>query len=300
MIREVIENQRRDPQVLIENKISFAAADSELSIYDTFEKASRVALASDQLMFCGMVSGKKVMHANTDEFECDFLPHESFVMAPNSPVEIDFPTASLTKPTTCLAIEIGSERVKNIISGLNSSASLSLYQREWQYETQLVHTHHNTQTQALLNRIVQIYTENHQDRSFMIDLAVSELIVRLLRHQTREFIISHCEAQPDHNGINAVVSYIQQNLENNLDFEHLSKLACMSRTKFFNEFKQNLGCTPKDFLFQTRLKRAAQMLEQRKNITDVCFATGFKNSSHFSRSFKAFYGMSPSQYKNKQ
>jgi AraC-like DNA-binding protein len=300
MIREVIENQRRDPQVLIENKISFAAADSELSIYDTFEKASRVALASDQLMFCGMVSGKKVMHANTDEFECEFLPHESFVMAPNSPVEIDFPTASLTKPTTCLAIEIGSERVKNIISGLNSNASLSLYQREWQYETQLVHTHHNTQTQALLNRIVQIYTENHQDRSFMIDLAVSELIVRLLRHQTREFIISHCEAQPDHNGINAVVSYIQKNLENNLDFEHLSKLACMSRTKFFNEFKQNLGCTPKDFLFQTRLKRAAKMLEQGKNITAVCFATGFKNSSHFSRSFKAFYGMSPSQYKNKQ
>jgi len=251
-------------------------------------------------MFCGMVSGKKVMHANTDEFECDFLPHESFVMAPNSPVEIDFPTASLIEPTTCLAIEIGSKRVKNIINGLNSSASLSLYQREWQYDSKLVHTHHNTQTQALLNRIVQIYTENHQDRSFMIDLAVSELIVRLLRHQTREFIISHCEAQPDHNGINAVVSHIQKNLENNLDFEYLSKLACMSRTKFFNEFKQNIGCTPQDFLFQTRLKRAAHMLEQGKNITAVCFAIGFKNSSHFSRSFKAFYGMSPSQYKNKQ
>jgi len=299
MIKEVIENQRRDPQVLIENKISFAAANSELSIYDTFEKASRVELASDQLMFCGMVSGKKVMHANTDNFECTFLPHESFVMAPNSPVEIDFPTASLNQPTTCLAIEIGSERVKNIISDLNSTAPLLRYQREWHYETQLVHTHHNTQTQALLNRIVQIYTENHQDRSFMIDLAVSELIVRLLRHQTREFIISHCDTQPDHNGINAVIAHIRQNLESNLDFEQLSKIACMSRTKFFNEFKQNLGCTPKDFLFQTRLKRAAQMLEQNENITAVCFATGFKNSSHFSRSFKAFYGMSPSQYKNK-
>ena len=297
MIREIIEKHRRDPRVLVENKISFAAANSELSIYDTFEKASRVELASDQLMFCGMVSGKKVMHANSDDYECEFLPHESFVMAPNSPVQIDFPTASLTQPTTCLAIEIDSQRVQQIISGLNSSASLARYQKEWQYQTEVVHTHHNSETQALLNRIVHIFTENHQDRSFMIDLAVTELIVRLLRHQPREFIISHSNTQPDHNGINAVISYIQENIESNLDFAKLCKLACMSRTKFFNEFKQILGCTPKEFLFQQRLKRAAQMLQQGSSITAVCFETGYSNSSHFSRSFKAFYGMSPRQYK---
>ncbi|NRA20397.1 MAG: AraC family transcriptional regulator [Oceanospirillaceae bacterium] len=300
MISEIIEKQRRDPQVLIENKISFAAANSELSIYDTFEPASRVELASDQLMFCGMVSGKKVMHANDNNFECEFLPHESFVMAPNHPVEIDFPIASIEHPTTCLAIEIGSQRVQQIISGLNSTASLAMYEKEWQYDNELIHTHHNSQTQALLHRIVQIYTENHQDRSFLIDLAVTELIVRLLRHQTREFIISHCNAQPDHNGLNAVVFYIQENLADNLDFEQLCKLACMSRTKFFNVFKQAFGCTPTDFLFQVRLKRAAQLLLSGETITTVCFATGYKNSSHFSRSFKAFYGMSPRQYQHQQ
>jgi AraC-like DNA-binding protein len=299
MITEILKNHRLSPQVLVESKISFADAESELSIYDTFEQANRIELASDQLMFCGMVTGKKIMHACQEDFECDFLPHESFVMAPNAPVEIDFPIASMNQPTTCLAIEICSERVQKIANGLNAHASLEQYERQWQYDAEMVHTHHNTQTQELLNRMVHIYSENHQDRSFMIDLAVTELIVRLLRHQTREFIISHSQTQPDHNGLNAVVSFLKDNLEKNLDIDSLCKLACMSRSKFFTEFKIHLGCTPKDFLYQIRLKQAAKMLRAGSSITHTCFTTGFTSNSHFSRSFKACFGMSPSQFKER-
>jgi transcriptional regulator GlxA family with amidase domain len=205
----------------------------------------------------------------------------------------------MNQPTTCLAIEISSERVKKIIDSLNDSAPLDLYNKEWRYETELVHTHHNSQTQALLNRMVQIYTENHQDRSFMIDLAVSELIVRLLRHNTRAFIMSHSCLLPDHNGLNAAIAYIQKNLNEPLCIDRLCKLACMSRTKFFAEFKQKLACTPKDFLYQLRLKQAAKMLKHGSTITRACFASGFSNNSHFSRCFKAFYGMTPSQYKHR-
>ncbi len=300
MISERLQKTRLAPQVLVENKISFADTQSELSIYDTFESASRVNLASDQLLFCGMVSGKKVMHADKDNFECEFYPHESFVMAPDNPVEIDFPEASINKPTTCLAIEITHDRVNSVVRGLNSQFSLTEYQREWHYDKELVHVHHNAQTQELLNRMVHIYTENHQDRSYMIDLAVTELIVRLLRHQTREFIISHSHQQPDFSGLNAVIAHVKDNLEHDINIEDLCKLACMSRTKFFNEFKHKLGCTPKDFLYQLRLKHAADLLSTGRSITDICFATGYANVSHFSRRFKAFYGVSPSQYKAQQ
>ena len=300
MIREILKKHRASPKVLVENKVSFAAANSELSIYDTFQNAVDIELASDQMMFCGMVTGKKVMHANQGNFESEFLPHESFVMAPNSPVTIDFPTATPSKPTTCLAIEISQQRVHSVTDNLNREASLKHYQKEWRYQEDIVHTHHNSQTQALLNRIVQIYTENHQDRTFMIDLAVTELIVRLLRHQTREFIISHSTEQPDHNGLNAVVFHLKQNLTTSLDIDALCKLACMSRTKFFGQFKKTLGCTPKDFLYQLRLKQAAKMLTQGSKITEACFAAGYSNTSHFSRSFKTFYGMSPSQYKSRK
>lgn len=300
MISQIIDKSRQSPQVLVENKISFAGPESELSIYDTYQQADRVRLKSDQLLFCAMVSGKKVMHSSVDNFDSDFLPHESFIMTPDSQVEIDFPIAKLTKPTTCLAIEISKDRISQVAESLNEKQTLHKDFGYWQYDNNLVHTHHNSQTQALLNRIVTMYGENHPDRSAMISLAVSELTIRLLHHQTRDFLLSFCQQQPDKNGLAAALCFIEQHLNENIDVDELARIACMSRTKFFSEFKQHLACTPMAFQQQQRLKRAANLLKQGDSITATCFTLGFSNTSHFSRCFKQFYGLSPSQYKARQ
>ncbi len=299
MITQINDKSRKSPQVLVENKISFAGPESELSIYDTYQQANRVQLKSEQLLFCAMVSGKKVMHSSEENFDSDFLPHESFIMTPDSSVEIDFPIAKLTKPTTCLAIEISSDRIKQVAASLNEQQPLNKEFGYWSYDNNLVHTHHNAQTQELLNRIVQVYGENHPGRSAMIALAVSELTIRLLHHQTRDFILSFCQQQPDHNGLSAVIQFIEQHLNENLEVDDLARLACMSRTKFFNEFKQHLGCTPMAFQLQSRLKKAATMLKSGEKVTTSCFALGFTNPSHFSRCFKQFYGLTPRQYKER-
>lgn len=304
MITQIIDNLRKPPQVLVENKISFSGPESELSIYDTYQQAQRVKLKSDQLLFCAMVSGKKVMHSSDADFgggnfDSDFLPQESFIMTPDSSVEIDFPIAKPSAPTTCLAIEISSDRIKQVAASLNEQQPLHKDFGHWHYQHKLLHTQHNSETQSVLNRIVQMYGENHPDRSAMIALAVSELTIRLLHHQTRDFILSFSSKRPDHNGLTAAVDFIMQHLHEQLDIEGLSRLACMSRTKFFSEFKQHLGCSPIAFQQQNRLKKAAVMLKNGEKITTSCFALGFSNTSHFSRTFKQFYGFSPSQYKKR-
>lgn len=299
MISPQIYNKRNSPKVLVENKVTFAGPESELSIYDTYEQAERVQLKSDQLLFCAMVTGKKVMHSDKECFNSEFLPHESFVMAPESMVEIDFPTAQLAKPTTCLAIEISTDRIKQVATSLNENIPINKSFGYWQYNNQLVHTHHNSQTQGLLNRIIQMYGENHQDRSAMISLAVSELTIRLLRHQTRDFMLSFCQEQPDNNSLTATVSYIEDNLAENIDIDVLARIACMGRTKFFNEFRIHFGCSPLAFQQQQRLKKAAMLIQRGKQITQTCFELGFNNASHFSRCFKLFYGLTPRQYKSR-
>ncbi|WP_448548526.1 helix-turn-helix domain-containing protein [Thalassotalea fusca] len=287
----------REPQVLVENKVSFAAENTELSIYDTYQTVERVGLSSDQLMFCGMLTGTKVMHANAVDIHQTFLPHESFVMAPNQTVEIDFPDAALDQPTTCLAIEISPERISKVANQLSIESPLLSDYRDWSLRTSYMHTHHSAETQALLNRMVHIFTENHDDREFLIDLAVTELSARLLRHQTRDFIVSYCQHDPEKNSINAVCHHILDNLAMPMNTDDLAKIACMSRTKFFTTFKAHMGCTPTAFQLQQRLKSAAKQIVAGHQITQVCFALGFVSPSHFSRSFKAYYGMTPNDYK---
>lgn len=298
MIKGSLQTLRQNPKVLVENKISFAGPETELSIYDTYEQASRVALKSDQLLFCGMVTGKKVMHSSPHDYDAAFYPHESFIMAPNQRVEIDFPIAQLNQPTTCLAIEISTDRINQVAQQLNFTSPINSAYGEWQYHEQLIHSRHNHQTQALLSRIVQIFSEENEDRSCLIDLAISELTIRLLRHQTREFLLQHCTENPEFDGLSNALNYIQQHLSDNLDIEHLCKLSCMSRTKFFQQFKNHLGCTPLVYQQQARLKKAAQLIGQGKQISQVCFSLGYSNLSHFSRNFKQFFGINPSAYKH--
>jgi len=79
----------------------------------------------------------------------------------------------------------------------------------------------------------------------------------------------------------------------------LARIACMCRTKFFNEFRLHFGCSPIAFQQQLRLKEAALRIKQGQQITLTSFELGFNNASHFSRCFKQFYGLSPRQYKQR-
>jgi len=287
------------PQIMVENKISYDGPESQLSIYDTFQEAKRVKLKSDQPLFCAMLCGKKVMHTLDASYDSDFVPHESFVLAPCQTVEIDFPVASLAAPTRCLAIEISTDRITQIADNLNYKAKKHSEFGPWQYQAQLLHTHHNAQTQALLQRMTELYADNDPDRSYMINLAVSELTVRLLRQQSRDFMMSFCQQQPDHSGLTMAIEFINQHLNEYIDIEVLCRIACMCRTKFFNQFKLHLGCTPLAFQQQQRLKKATELIKTGMQITQVSFELGFISSSHFSRIFKRFYGISPKSYQHR-
>ncbi len=290
----------REIKTLVENKVSFLAEDTQLSIYDTYQAAEKVTLNAEQLLFCGMITGKKIMHIDDINLHQDFYPHESFIMAPNQSVQIDFPLATENAPTTCLAIEISESRIQKVADSLNYQSPILSSFGEWQYKSQLLHTHHNASTQALLKRMVSLYSENDADREFMIDLAVTELSARLLRQQTREFVFYHSRQQPDLNSMTCVCDYILGHLNEPLDIDHLAKMACMGRSKFYQQFKQHFGCTPQAFQLQQRLKKSAEFITKGMQITRAAFESGFTSSSHYCRAFKGYYGLSPQQYKSRK
>ncbi|MCI8886836.1 MAG: AraC family transcriptional regulator [Hungatella sp.] len=62
--------------------------------------------------------------------------------------------------------------------------------------------------------------------------------------------------------------------------------------------KQLLGRTYKELLQVKRLNQAAFLLQStRLPITDICGAIGYDNTSYFHRIFRAYYGMSPKEYR---
>lgn len=295
-------SKTRTPQKLVENKVSFAGDCSDVSIYDTYEAASRVRLDAGELLFCGMISGRKVMHrpdAGRSSKGQVFLPHESFVMAPGEVVEIDFPDACIHTPTTCLTIEISKEKVSAISERLSESIAMPQLVEQWQFATPILHTHHNSETQRLLNRLLTLFTENHPDRNLLIELNVTELIIRMLRHKTRDFLLTWCSKDPEANALVAALDWINSTLSQPLDITRLCRHAGMSRSRLYVEFKQKIGCSPVELQQQLRLKRAAERIRGGEAITAVAYDLGFKSPSHFCRRFKAFFGCVATEYKDR-
>ncbi|OUR63650.1 AraC family transcriptional regulator [Methylophaga sp. 42_25_T18] len=297
MKKTPLTKRREKRQLLIENKLSFAGPDTELSIYDTYRASAGVGFDADQLMYLGMVTGKKVMHESDEQQGKIFLPHESYVMPPGKYVEIDFPDANEAKPTTCLTIEIPKERIELISERMRDVAVLDDPEHDWQYQPQVIHNHHTADTQQLLERLVSLFTHNHQDKEMMVDLGVQELIIKLLRQQGRDILLSYSQESPDSSGITAVLHYLEQNLAIPLDIEQLCREACMSRSRLYIEFKKQLGCSPGEYQQQQRLKRAADYLKNGKTVTEACYDVGFNDLSHFSRRFTLFFGLSPRQFR---
>lgn len=288
-------------QLLIENKVAFTGPDSELSIYDTYREASRVGLDASQLMYCGMVKGKKIMHRDiaSDQQGQLFLPHESYVMPPGGHVDIDFPEANEQQPTTCLTIEIDANKIQTISERMNDLTTHEDPDHDWQYQPDVIHAQHTRDTQILLEKMVSLYTLNHPDKEILMELSVSELIIRLLRQQGRDVLLRYCRKAPDTSGVTAALFFLEKNFTLPLDIDLLCRHACMSRSKLYIAFKQQLGCSPGEFHQQLRLKNAAQALKSGETVSMACYNSGFNDLSHFSRRFTQFYGCSPTQFRAK-
>ena len=91
-----------------------------------------------------------------------------------------------------------------------------------------------------------------------------------------------------------VREYVEANLETKIALSDLAALANLSRCHFAHAFKQSLGCTPHRYLMSRRLEKARELLaKDQMPLSEIAIATGFADQSHFSRCFRAGFGISP-------
>jgi AraC-like DNA-binding protein len=63
-------------------------------------------------------------------------------------------------------------------------------------------------------------------------------------------------------------------------------------------FEQLTGATPHQLLLRARLRRAAVRLEtDSTKVIDVALSSGFGDVSNFNKSFRAEFGVTPTQYR---
>lgn len=296
-IHAIAAYQRRHAPIkqLVENRTLYEQHEVSLSVYDTYAQAERVQLQADELLYCGMISGKKIMHDHVDGARL-FLPHESFVIRAGEVVEIDFPEATLEQPTTCLALSISEKRLRQVCDQLEQDWAALPTDQQMLQPSAFLHIAHGAATQRLLTRIVESFVSHDEDRDLVLKFGMTELLTRMLRQQGRQFLLSCTRLDPTAHAFNAVLHFIDQHLAQPIGIEQLCRVACMSRSKLYELFARVVGCGAMEYVQQRRLERAREWIAAGRSITEVCYAVGYVNPSHFARRFHQQYGMSPKAY----
>ena len=99
-----------------------------------------------------------------------------------------------------------------------------------------------------------------------------------------------------HRSLAQAAALMEANIEEPLSLEELARMTEVSQRQLQRLFRRSLGVTPAQYYLGLRLQRARELLLQTDMpIMSITVACGFRSPAHFSKSYRAVFGHSPSR-----
>lgn len=100
-----------------------------------------------------------------------------------------------------------------------------------------------------------------------------------------------------HEKLIEAVAFLESRIEEPFDLDACAVQLKLSRRQIERLFNRYLGVTPVRYMNDLRLQRGRALLaETDMSVTDVAIACGYASTSHFSKSFRLKYGVSPYRF----
>ena len=109
---------------------------------------------------------------------------------------------------------------------------------------------------------------------------------------------AHSSRNQESRRVTKVKQYINDHYAEDLRLDNMAALVGMSPSAFSRFFKMRTGKSLSDYILDIRLGYAARMLvDSTKNISEICYESGFNNLSNFNRIFKSKRGSTPRDFR---
>ncbi|WP_339157902.1 response regulator [Paenibacillus sp. FSL W8-0186] len=98
--------------------------------------------------------------------------------------------------------------------------------------------------------------------------------------------------------IHKIKSYVKKNYKD-ASLEEVARLVHMNANYLSFFFKQKTGQNFSDYLIRTKMEVAVHLLQDVSYKTyEISEMVGYSNAKNFTRTFKSYYGKTPSEYRN--
>ena len=133
--------------------------------------------------------------------------------------------------------------------------------------------------------------EHYEYMCYGYAMAILTLISRKLSDTPREYSATRKQ-------ISEVCRYIYENCEKITSIGELAQICHLSESRFSHLFSEMMGMSPKNYLLRIRIESSKELLTKTDmSIGEISLAVGLRDQNYFSRLFKRFTNISPSEYR---
>ena len=147
----------------------------------------------------------------------------------------------------------------------------------------------------ILNNIVTVYLSDSPIKKVRVQSLLLELFCQIIELEKRGVTRNiPCDIQK-------IIDYIDERAYEPMNIRRLAKSIGISESRFKNKFKQYAGWTPNDYILNSKIALAKEILYYtHMTITEIAFLLNFSSSQYFSTVFKRFENLSPSEYRKRR
>ena len=171
--------------------------------------------------------------------------------------------------------------------------NLDAYDRELLFDYKIALGALSQNVELLVRKCVNARLNYESKQQLLLSIELCEIM----------FYVSQafCEGFRKSDGIppqlNRLVSYIREHYTSQISLDDICKSMNMSKQYCMRIFKRHMHTTINDYILDLRMRHAAYLLSGTyMNVSQTADYLGFASTAYFSRVFKKYYGVSPSEY----
>lgn len=129
---------------------------------------------------------------------------------------------------------------------------------------------------------------------------LSSISIESLLLETLSKMVSQQQSKSDKRPawVSEIHTILNDQFSDTLSLDYLSKMVNIHPVHLSRDFSKYFNCGLSTYIRKLRIQKSLELIAQRKSdLTTIAFDCGFSDQSHFTRCFREFNGINPSQYK---
>jgi len=141
----------------------------------------------------------------------------------------------------------------------------------------------------------RIYQEFQRMDSFSM-LAIEGLILELLAEASRARVGANEKNCP--RWLRESKDFLHANFTESFTLEEIARVADVHPVHLSRVFREKFGCTIGEYVRRLRVEFASrQIVSGEASLGEIAHAAGFSDQSHFNKTFKTAFGLTPAEYR---